>query len=223
LAIEREDWQRPARVTRSADAVFAYLILHRRRAYARDELAGMFWGGVADDRARACLNTVLWRIRKVLESDDASLGQYIDTTASGDIRFGAAGGYWLDVTVFEGTLDALLPVPPEQLGTEELRRLGSVANLYTGDLLSGVFDDSALTERARLRARMVERTGALDGGPPRVLMVAHRACGNLQELRLRARRPRDRPRYASRCTASLWRGIATGRWSPCSITTVRTQ
>jgi DNA-binding SARP family transcriptional activator len=173
LTMQREDWLVPARLTRGAEAVLAYLALHRRRAHARDELAGTFWRDVPEDRARACLNTVLWRIRRVLEPDGESRGRYIETTPSGDIRFGAAGGYWLDTEVFEETLDALLPVPPEQLGADNVGRLAAAADLYRGDLLAGVFDDWALTERERLRARYVEAQVHL--------MAAHRACGDLQQ------------------------------------------
>ncbi len=173
LTIERDDWRAPVRLTRGAGAVCAYLMVHRRRTHARDELAGTFWGDVSEDRARASLNTVLWRIRRVLEPDDDSRGRYIETTASGDIRFGAAGGYWLDMEVFEDTLDALLSVSPKQLGTDDLSRLASAGALYSGDLLAGVFDDWALTERERLRARYVDSQVHL--------MAAHRASGDLQQ------------------------------------------
>ena len=85
----------------------------------------------------------------MLEPEAGSRGRYIDTAPSGDLRFGANGGYWLDVAAFEDALDALLPRPPEQLGAEELGRLAVAADLYAGDLLAGVYDDWALTERER--------------------------------------------------------------------------
>ena len=161
------------RLTRGAETLVAYLVLHRRRSHARDELAGTFWGDAPEDRARSCLNTALWRTRRALEPDGRSRGRYIETTPSGDIRFGASGGYWLDVAVFEEALDTLLPVHADQLRADDLRRLASAADLYAGDLLAGVFDDWALTERERLRARYVDAQVHL--------MAAHRAHGDLQQ------------------------------------------
>jgi DNA-binding SARP family transcriptional activator len=169
----RDDWPGPARLTRAAETLFAYLVIGRRRSHARDELAGTFWGDAAEDRARNCLNTALWRIRRVLEPDARSRGRYIESTPTGDIRFGTRGGYWLDVAVFEEALDALLPMPAERLAADELGRLGAAVELYAGDLLTGVFEDWALTERERLRARYVDAQVQL--------MAAHRAHGNVQQ------------------------------------------
>ena len=110
--------------------------------------------------------------RRVVEPDAASRGRYIETAPSGDLRFGSAGGYWLDVAVFEETLDALLPQDPDQLGADDLQRLSAAGDLYGGDLLAGVFDDWALTERERLRARYLDTQV--------MLMRAYRAHGDVQ-------------------------------------------
>jgi DNA-binding SARP family transcriptional activator len=64
-------------------------------------------------------------------------------------------------------------MPAEQLGGNEVRRLGAAADLYAGDLFAGFFDDWALTERERLRARYVDAQVHL--------MAAHRAHGNLRQ------------------------------------------
>jgi DNA-binding SARP family transcriptional activator len=173
VAVRRDDWPLPARLTRGAEKLFAYLVLQRRRGHPRDELAGTFWGDMPEDRARNCLNTTLWRIRRALEPDDRSRGRYIETRPSGDIQFGPTGGFWLDVAILEEALDALLPLPAERLDDDDLRRLGAAVDLYSGDLLAGVFDDWALTERERLRALYVDAQVHL--------MAAHRARGNLQQ------------------------------------------
>lgn len=173
LAIRRDDWPDTARLTRGAEALFSYLILERQRSHARDSLAGLFWGDMPDDRARNCLNTALWRLRRILEPDPAHRGTYIQTTPAGDVRFNAASDYWLDVAVLEDTLDRLLVIPPEQLDAEASRQLDAAIALYAGDLLAGVFDDWALGERERLRARYVD--GRVH------LMRIHIARGDLQK------------------------------------------
>jgi DNA-binding SARP family transcriptional activator len=173
LVIHRDDWPHTARLTRGAEALFSYLILERQRSHARDTLAGLFWGDMPDDRARNCLNTALWRLRRILEPDPLHRGMYIQTTPAGDVRFNAASDYWLDVAVFEDTLARLLVVPPEQLDTEAARQLDAAIGLYAGDLLTGVFDDWALAERERLRARYLDARAHL--------MRIHVAHGDLQK------------------------------------------
>jgi DNA-binding SARP family transcriptional activator len=170
LSIDREDWPRPAVLSRAAETLFSYLILERQRSHARDEVAGLFWGDMPDDRARNCLNTALWRIRRVLEPDPRMRGMYVETVPSGNVRFNTASDYWLDVAVFEQALDASASVPPEQLETGDVSRLESAVELYVGDVLGGVFDDWALNERERLRARYVDAQV--------YLMRVHRARGN---------------------------------------------
>jgi DNA-binding SARP family transcriptional activator len=173
LSIRRDDWPSSARLTRAAENLFSYLVLERKRSHARDELAGVFWGDVPDARARNCLNTALWRLRRILEPVPAARGMYIETTPSGGVRFNEASDYWLDVAVFEQALDALLPIPPEELDAAAAVRLESAAELYTGDLLAGVFDDWALGERERLRARHADALLHL--------MRVNRATGDVQK------------------------------------------
>jgi DNA-binding SARP family transcriptional activator len=180
LVVERADWSAPARLSPAAEGLFAHLLIERRRSHARDELAGLFWGDMPDDRARNCLNTALWRIRRVLEPDPGSRGMYVETTPSGDVRFNTTSDYWLDVAVFESVLDSILRVPAEDLAADDIRRVESALDLYTGDLLGRVFDDWVLIERERLRARWLEAHVQL--------MRAYRAHGAWQQALTYGRR-----------------------------------
>jgi DNA-binding SARP family transcriptional activator len=56
-----------ARLIHAVQALLAYLLLHRKKAHAREVLGGIFWGEHTDARARSCLSTALWRLRQVLE------------------------------------------------------------------------------------------------------------------------------------------------------------
>jgi len=180
LVIERDHWPTPVRLPRGAETLFAHLVLERHRSHARDELAGLFWGDMPDDRARNCLNTALWRIRRLLEPDPGMRGAYILTTPSGDVRFNSDSDHWLDVAVFESALDTLLPVPPEELCDQDVGRLDSAVALYTGDVLTGVFAEWALAERERLRARYVDAHV--------YLMRVHRTHGELHRALAYGRR-----------------------------------
>ncbi len=178
--VEREGWAAPVRFARAAETLLSYLILHRQTGHARDELAGRFWGDLSENRARNCLNTTLWRIRRVLEPDAASRGSLLTTLPSGDVRFSPACECWIDVAVFEQALDELLVIAPERLSESDVERLETAIGLYTGDVLAGIFDDWALAEREHLRARHI--TAQMH------VLAAHRAHGDLQRSLAHGRR-----------------------------------
>ena len=54
--------------TRKAESLFAFLALHQDRPTSRDKITGAIWPDWEEDRARANLNTALWRIRKTLRA-----------------------------------------------------------------------------------------------------------------------------------------------------------
>ena len=56
----------PWRPVRRGRAIFQYLLAHRHRAVARDELADVFWPGSSAAAARNCLNTSLSILRSGL-------------------------------------------------------------------------------------------------------------------------------------------------------------
>ncbi len=138
-------------VTRLGQGLLAYLLLHRHRSHHRETLAGIFWGDHSQQRARGCLNTALWRLRQVLEPEGIPRGTYLQTKATGEIRFNPASDYWLDVAVFEGQIDRVLAKPADAMDTADADMLENALQLYTGDLLEGFFDDWVLREQERLR------------------------------------------------------------------------
>jgi DNA-binding SARP family transcriptional activator len=143
------------RLTHTLQLLLAYLLLERRRTHPRDALAGLLWADFPEERARACLNTALWRLRCALEPPGTRRGAYLVTTAVGDVGFNSSSDHWLDVAVLERDLSRVLGIPPERLTPDDAHRLELVLRLYTGDLLEGCFDDWALRERGRLAALYV--------------------------------------------------------------------
>lgn len=66
--------------TRKAQALLAYLALFPGRAYHRDTLAALLWGGRPDAQARKSLRQTVYALRKALrEAGDALV---LDVTAS---------------------------------------------------------------------------------------------------------------------------------------------
>jgi DNA-binding SARP family transcriptional activator len=142
-------------VTRTGQGLLAFLMLNRHRAHSRDALCGLFWGDYTNEQAKACLNTALWRLRRLIEPGEAVRGAYLLTNISGDIGFNAQGDYWLDVAVFEDAMKRVLARPATALTEADAQLAESAASLYTGDLLDGAHDDWVLSERERLRCLLL--------------------------------------------------------------------
>ncbi len=126
----------PPLATHKAQSLLAYLILNRDQPHSRDKLATLFWGDQDDVHARHSFATALWRIRRLLASDE-----YLFTDST-SIQFNPASPFWLDTAEFERLAH----------GSSAIGNLKSAIELYRGDLLEGFYDDWCLEERYRLEA-----------------------------------------------------------------------
>lgn len=135
------------KLTRSSQLLLAYLVLQRNRLHPRDALLDLFWSDYGPDRARNCLNTALWRLRRALEPLGKDQSTYLITSHTGDIGFNPEANCWLDVAVFENLADRVLKEPIESVTAGQVQELEKVLTLYTGDLLEGVYEDWALIAR----------------------------------------------------------------------------
>lgn len=122
------------------ESLLAYLVLHRDAAQSRQRLAFLLWPDSSERQARTNLRHVLHNLRRALPRAD----DYLEVTAR-TLRWRPDAPMWLDVAAFEDALDR--------------GALREGADLYTGELLHGRYDDWLLDERARLHERFV---GALD-------------------------------------------------------------
>jgi DNA-binding SARP family transcriptional activator len=141
------------RLTRNVQLLLAYLILERHHAHSREILAGLFWRDQSQERAKACLNTALWRLRSALEATIHPEVPYLLNHQPGEICFNAQSSYWLDVESFDQSFDnlhfhATKDAPPDQLKLAE-----QAEQLYVGELLEGYYDNWVVNERERLRSR----------------------------------------------------------------------
>jgi DNA-binding SARP family transcriptional activator len=126
-------------------------VLERQRLHPREVLAGLFWSEYDSVHARGCLNTALWRLRRVLEPDGILNGTYLLTNHQGDVGFNRQSQHWLDVEVFEEKIQQVLNLPGQEVGERQVADMESALALYTGDLLEGLYEDWALRAREYLR------------------------------------------------------------------------
>ena len=151
VRIGHEGLSTQTKIWRQIKGLLAYLILFRHRFHTREVLTGLFWGDQREDRARKCLSTALWRLRKVLEPDGIRRGTYLVTTSRGEVGFNRDSDYRLDVATLENHSTKSLTKPVHALTTAEVCELENALALYTGELLEGFYDEWVLTERERLR------------------------------------------------------------------------
>lgn len=118
--------------------LFAYLLLHRQEAVARDSLAFLLWNDVPESEARANLRRHLHDLNKALPPAPADTPWLL--RAGPTLQWNPAAPFWLDVAEFEARCES-----PNQLA--------EAVTLYTGDLLPNLYDDWLIAERERLQMR----------------------------------------------------------------------
>ena len=121
----------PALESARAESLLAYLLIHRDAPQPRQRLAFLLWPDSSEPQARTNLRHVLHNLRRALpEADD-----HLEVTPR-TLQWRPDSPLWLDLHEFEAALDR-----------GELR---TAVDLYSGDLLTGCYDDWVLEERERV-------------------------------------------------------------------------
>ncbi len=125
----------------------AYLALHPPAPHSRQQLAFLFWPDSSEQAALTNLRVLLLRLRKAWPG----CAHYLSTERS-TVGWQADASIAVDVAQFEKTLDQA------ETGKVriELSLLRQAIDLYTGDLLSGLYEEWILPERERLRTRYMQ-------------------------------------------------------------------
>jgi DNA-binding SARP family transcriptional activator len=181
VRVTREDrFEEQIRIRPTAMTLLAYLLLYRNRSHRREVLAGLFWGGMDDGRAKRCLNTTLWRLRSTLDTRDHTDCSVLDTVTPGEIKFNRSCDIWLDVAEFEHKIMNWLGQRNSDLIAQDLEE---AHQLYVGDLMEGYYEDWVLRERERLRDLYLKSLASL--------MEFHHLDGNLEKSLLCGQRILD--------------------------------
>ncbi len=124
-------------------SLLAYILLHRRTAISRQQLAAVFWPDTSEAQARTNLRNLIHQLRQAFPEGD----HYVQL-AGQEVRWSAATPLILDVDEFENGVQ----VQPGQ--TDELAKLTYAVQLYCGDLLPECYDNWLEPERERLRRQL---------------------------------------------------------------------
>jgi two-component SAPR family response regulator len=131
----------------STGDVFAYLLAYAGKDVRRERLADLFWTESEPARARAALNTAVWRINKVLAGLEGialrSGGEHLMLETCPEARIDARR---LEAAVRDAGAQAV----DGGLDTLVRARLAEVVDDYNGPFLDGSASDWAIVERERL-------------------------------------------------------------------------
>lgn len=112
-------------VSNKSLALFCYLAM-RVGLHAREHLAGLLWGEMTEERAKANLRMALYNLQKLFP------GCLVVTRIN--VAFNHAQPYWLDVDVFKSGLD---------VSHGQVASLRSTIELYRGEFLENLYVKSA--------------------------------------------------------------------------------
>lgn len=130
-----------------AQALLAYLVLHRQAAQARQRIAFHLWPDSTDEQARANLRKELSRLRHALPQSDNYLR--VDTKT---LQWIANTDFILDVAEFEAAVKAAEPATDQHIIRAKLEQ---ALEQYQGNLLPDLDDEWVLPERERLQQKQV--------------------------------------------------------------------
>jgi len=138
------------RVIPNVQALLALLLLQPGQMFSRDKIISFLWNESSEEQAHSCLNTALWRLRKILEPKGVPAGTYLLSSSSGEVGFNSQSDYWVDVLQFETCIQRIVALAYAGVSDSNVRQLEQAVALYNQDLLEGFYYDWVIKERERL-------------------------------------------------------------------------
>ncbi len=152
LRLSADGAELPWRPVRRGRALFQYLVAHRRRSVARDELADVFWPGSSPSAARNCINTSLSILRSGLRDVLGDLPVVVHREGAYTLEPG------LDLTVDAEEFEAAAAQGDRRRHAGDVegaaREYRRAAGLYRGDL----FEDDPYEDWMAVRRRYLRET-----------------------------------------------------------------
>jgi DNA-binding SARP family transcriptional activator len=138
-----------------------YLFEFIGRVHRRERLADQFWGHLDPDRARAALNTALWRLRKLLARDLNSQGGQNLRSYGSEVVLEPAPWLTIDTHRFGAAVKELMHPQTGEDSSARLAVIEAAVESYVGPFLDGDDADWVLEERERLHSLFVRMASEL--------------------------------------------------------------
>jgi DNA-binding SARP family transcriptional activator len=161
LSVSLDGERLPEELGPTGRLLSGYLFEFVGRVHRRERLADQFWGHLDPDRARAALNTALWRLRKLLARDPKSLGGQNLRSYGSEVVLEPASWLAIDTHRFEAAVKEVLDPRSGQDGAARLAVLEAAVESYVGPFLDGDDADWVLEERERLHSLFVRMASEL--------------------------------------------------------------
>ncbi|MCW1408226.1 hypothetical protein OLZ32_08125 [Rhizobium sp. 1AS11] len=137
---------------RSGLRMAAHLFVSPGKLHRREKIADLFWPEMPLERARAALNSAMWRLRKIMCQDPNSKGGGNLRSVGDNVIFDLEPWIQVDTSVVCGVAKGICgSVAPKTI--PDLQR---VIDLYQGPFMDGDDDAAFLEERERLHTCFVE-------------------------------------------------------------------
>lgn len=131
--------------------LLGFLLLFRHQQHHRETLADAIWSGRTTTQARKYLRQGLWRIQSTIGGGR----QDLLLVGSDWVQVNEEALDRLDIRQFELAMRAVKGMPGRELSVSAADELREACELYRGDLLEGWYQDWALHERHRYKARYI--------------------------------------------------------------------
>jgi DNA-binding SARP family transcriptional activator len=139
----------------AARLLACYLFEFSGRVHRRERLADLFWGEAEPNKARAALNTAIWRIRKILQLGTSGAARHL-VTIGDDVILEHSQSIQVDTRQLENASRRVLKLGDgDHLTEQDIQDIGAVVDGYGGPFLDGHDDDWILQERERLHCLFV--------------------------------------------------------------------
>lgn len=129
--------------------LLCYLVLNHGKLLPREQIATLFWDDGPTELSLKRLRGTLWRLRSLLKARGVSPDNYL-LVSDNSLGFSPTGAYYVDTQSFETIVAHHQPVAGRDLTADAAFELAQAVDLYTGELLEGVYEDWCLIERERL-------------------------------------------------------------------------
>ncbi|RQP23032.1 AfsR/SARP family transcriptional regulator [Piscinibacter terrae] len=151
----------PTHVSGRPGCLLAYLALARGRYFSRSDLMSVLWSDPAETVGMGTFNTVLWRLRKLIERPPMPSGSLIACDRRGAVGLHPQAPIQLDVDAFAQSVLPVLAKPLERMGESDVEALRQGIDLYTADILTDLGDEWALREREKHRRHYLNALGRM--------------------------------------------------------------
>lgn len=161
ISLDDDEQYAPTRVSGRPGSLLAYLALAHGRFVSRAELVAALWADQSDTVGSGTFNTVLWRLRKLVERPPLEHGALIACDHGGCVGLQPRVPVMFDIDEFAQLVLPVLAKPLDRTSGQDIEALRKGIALYSADILAGLGEEWALREREKHRRHYLNALGRL--------------------------------------------------------------